>query len=148
MITSLAAYSETRQLISSSHRIFDHHHQAAGQPNSLLFLQVFAAADYFSSNKKFMQNVPPVNVDISELETISNENVGDLIVCIVLDPFLLNIFPTSLLPTGVYLIILAILAWFLSGYICRGLYQLSRIDEKQHAALDAPEAGQSSKKIN
>ena len=95
-----------------------------------------------------MQNVPPVNVDISKLDLILSQNLGDLILLIVLDPFLLNIFPTSLLPTGVYLIILAILAWYLSGYICQGLHQISRIDTKQHATFDAPEARQSSKKVD
>ena len=95
-----------------------------------------------------MQNVPPVNVDISKLNLILSQNVGDLILPTVLDPFLLNIFPTSLLPTGVYLIVLALLAWYLSEYIYQGLYQISRIDTKQHATLDAPEARQSSKKVN
>lgn len=36
-------------------------------PRSLLFLQVLAAADYFSANQSLMQNVPPVHVDIGIL---------------------------------------------------------------------------------
>lgn len=66
----------------------------------------------------------------------------------VLDPFLLNILPRSLLPTGFYLIVLAVLAWYLSGYIWQGLYQISRVREEQDAALDASEAEQRSKKVN
>ncbi len=66
----------------------------------------------------------------------------------VLDPFLLNVLPRSLLPTGVYLIVLAVLAWYLSGYIWQGLYQISQIRQEQHAPFDASEAGQHGKKIN
>ena len=51
------------------------------------------------------------------------------IICIVLDPFLFNILPGSLLPTAVYLTILAILAWLVSGYIWQGLQLLSQSSE-------------------
>jgi hypothetical protein len=36
---------------------------------------------------------------------------------LVLDPFILNIFPKSLVPTAGYLILVALGAWFLSGTI-------------------------------
>lgn len=129
LITSLATYSESRQAIFPSGRGLAHQ-RVAGDPESLLFLQVLAAADYFTTNKTLMQNVPPVNVEI------------------ILDPFLLNVLPRSLLPTGVYLIILAVLAWYLSGYIGQGLHQIAQIQEEQNATLDASEAGQGSKKVN
>lgn len=64
-MTSLATYSESRQASPSPDRGLDHH-RVTRQPDSLLLLQVFAAADYFTTNKTLMQNVPPVNVDISE----------------------------------------------------------------------------------
>jgi hypothetical protein len=35
---------------------------------------------------------------------------------LVLDPYLLNIFPQSLLPTAAYIIVLAVASWFLSGF--------------------------------
>ena len=35
----------------------------------------------------------------------------------VLDPFLLNLLPRSLLPTGIYISVIAIVAWFLSRII-------------------------------
>ena len=66
----------------------------------------------------------------------------------VLDPFLLNVLPRSLLPTSVYLIVLAVLAWYLSGYISQGLYQISKICGDQDAPFDASEAGQRSKKVS
>ena len=46
------------------------HRRVESDLDSLLFLQVFAAADYFTTNKTLMQNVPPVNVDISESDLI------------------------------------------------------------------------------
>ena len=66
----------------------------------------------------------------------------------VLDPYLLNIFPRSLLPTGIYLIILAVLAWYLSNYVSQGLHQISQIGKEQNATFDAPTAGKRSKKVN
>lgn len=69
--------------------------------STFLFLQVFAAADYFSLNRTLMDSVPPVAVDV------------------ILDPCLLNILPKSLLPTGLYLLVIACVAWFVSGRVVR-----------------------------
>ena len=44
----------------------------------------------------------------------------------VLDPFLFNVLPKSLLPTGAYLIVLAVGAWFLSEFVWQHLYRLSQ----------------------
>lgn len=76
---------------------------SSDQSTTFLFLQIYAAADYFSLNKTLMENVPPVHVDV------------------ILDPYLLNIFPQSLLPTAGYLVIVAIIGWFLSGWIYNNL---------------------------
>lgn len=46
-----------------------------------------------------MQNPEPVRTDL------------------ILDRYLANIFPASLLPTAVYLVILAIIAFYVSGWI-------------------------------
>lgn len=69
--------------------------------STFLFLQVFAAADYFSLNQTLMDVVPPVAIDL------------------ILDPYILNIFPKSLLPTGLYLALIGIIAWLASGWILR-----------------------------
>jgi hypothetical protein len=56
------------------------------------------------------------------------------LICEVLDPFLLNVLPRSLAPVGIYITGVAILAWFVSGYIYRWL--LSVVEEspaKAHA---------------
>ncbi|KAM0797577.1 hypothetical protein BDR22DRAFT_436341 [Usnea florida] len=129
LISSLSTYSESRQAIHSSDKHLDQH-QIESSLNSLLFLHVFAAAEYFTTNKTLMQNVPPVNVDI------------------ILDPFLFNILPRSLLPTGVYLIILAVFAWYLSGFIWRALHQITQLRDEQNAPLDVSGSGQWSKKVN
>lgn len=45
----------------------------------------------------------------------------------VLDPFLLNLLPRTLLPTGIYIILIAIVGWYLSRIIWDGLNQLARV---------------------
>lgn len=55
----------------------------------MLFLRVRAAADYFSPDTALMRDVPPVAVDI------------------ILDPFLWNVFPRSLVPTAVWVAVVA-----------------------------------------
>lgn len=80
--------------------------------STYIFLQVFAAADYFSLNQTLMDTVPPVAVDV------------------LLDPYIFNAFPKSLLPTGLYLVLIAVGAWFLSGWISRTLTTFSIGDGK------------------
>lgn len=114
LITSLSTYAYTRQAELNefqvqqlaARRMYDQTYSTAPQ-KSILFLQIFAAADYFSLNKTLMSDVPPVLVDI------------------ILDPYLLNVFPKSLIPTAAYLIVLAVGGWFLSGLIWRQLIQIA-----------------------
>ena len=76
--------------------------------SSTLFLQVYAAADYYTMNQSMMQNPPPVFVDI------------------ILDPYLFNIVPRSLLPTAVYIIILAVGGWYIAKYISAFIQSIAR----------------------
>ncbi|KAE8324307.1 hypothetical protein BDV39DRAFT_119780 [Aspergillus sergii] len=80
-------------------------HDQAPTSDSVLFLRVTAAADYFSLNKTLMENVPPVAADI------------------ILDPFLWNIFPQSLVPTACYICVVGCLAvvigWWVLGELGR-----------------------------
>ena len=69
--------------------------------STFLFLQIFAAADYFSLNETLMKTVPPVAADV------------------ILDPYVLNILPKSLVPIGLYLLLIATGSWFLSVWIFR-----------------------------
>lgn len=108
LVTSLADFSNERQMDAlevsepsiAKRQSFKHSYDDV---SSTLFLHVYAAADYYTTNKTLMEQVPPVYVDI------------------ILDPFLLNVFPRSLVPTASYIILLAVGSWFLSKYISRYL---------------------------
>jgi hypothetical protein len=76
---------------------------SSGSKESLLFLHVRAAADFFTTNKELMSNPPPVNLDI------------------ILDPYVFNVFPKSLGPTAAYIGVLAVGAWFISGSVWKFL---------------------------
>ena len=69
---------------------------------SALFLRIFAAADYYSLDAELMEHVPPVLVDV------------------ILDPFLGNVFPRSLVPTAGWILVVAAVAlfvgWYVTGY--------------------------------
>jgi hypothetical protein len=75
--------------------------------SATLFLRVFAAADYYTTNKTLMENVPAVYVDI------------------ILDPYIFNIFPRSLVPTAAYITLLAIGSWYLAKYINQWVQNLA-----------------------
>ena len=100
LITSLATYSEqrTRQPLTETK------HRTVGEQHSILFLRVQSAADFFTTNTTLMQVPPNVDVDL------------------ILDPYLANVFPRSLVPTGVYVGILAVGSWVLSGVIWKTLF--------------------------
>jgi hypothetical protein len=74
---------------------------------SVLLLQILAAADYFTTNKTLMDEVPPVFVDI------------------ILDPYILNVLPRSLVPTVGYIVVVAIVSWFIALNISGGLQGLA-----------------------
>lgn len=80
---------------------------------STLFLHVQAAADYYTMNQTLMHHVEPVLVDI------------------ILDPFVFNVFPRSLIPTGAYITILAIGSWFLSKKISDWISKIAAISSTE-----------------
>jgi len=69
--------------------------------DSVLFLRIHAAADYFTLNATLMENVPPVLVDV------------------ILDPYLLNVFPRSLVPTAGWVVLVAGFAWVIAKGVVR-----------------------------
>jgi hypothetical protein len=87
---------------------------------SLLFLRIFAAADYYTLDKSLMENVPPVLVDI------------------ILDPYLLNVFPKSLLPTAAYILVVAIASWFISGHVWQIMLKLVASSDEVELERDDP----------
>ncbi|KAI9863836.1 MAG: hypothetical protein M1813_003488 [Trichoglossum hirsutum] len=116
LITSLASYSESQQVLPGAAEEVEPVPRRAPEPglgpgpSSILFLQIFATADYFTSNASLMKNAPPLNVDI------------------ILDPYLFNVFPRSLLPTAAYIALLAVGGWFLSDIIWNYLNDLAQGD--------------------
>lgn len=80
---------------------------------SVLLIQIYAAADYYTTNRTLMEQVPPVFVDI------------------ILDPYVVNIFPESLIPTGCYLIIVSIISWYLAKLIAKWLQMVARTDSSK-----------------
>ncbi len=114
LITSLSTYAHARQAELSDFEVqqlvsrrVDTQASIQSAASSILFVQIFAAADYFSLNKTLMADVPPVLVDV------------------ILDRYLLNIFPQSLVPTAGYIIVLAIIGWFASRTIRLLLVQIA-----------------------
>ncbi|KAE8381047.1 hypothetical protein BDV26DRAFT_105576 [Aspergillus bertholletiae] len=108
LFSSISLYSQTHLASPQSNAIprrSSSFHDQAPTSDSVLFLRVTAAADYFSLNKSLMENVPPVAADI------------------ILDPFLWNIFPQSLVPTACYICAVACLAvaigWWVLGELGR-----------------------------
>jgi hypothetical protein len=100
MSVSRYAYARHASFQPDELRVFQTRSQErqARADTTFLFLQIFAAADYYSLNRSLMNVVPPIHVDI------------------ILDPYLFNIFPKSLGPTAIYIVIIAIVGWFLSGW--------------------------------
>lgn len=119
LISSLSAYSYDRLAVLERHaetedptrrqsRIPMEKSRLEPEPESVLFLQIFTAADYFTVDKALMDNPLPVEVDI------------------ILDPYIFNIFPKSLVPTAVYILIIAVGAWFVSLLVWSGLSNVAQ----------------------
>lgn len=92
----------------------DSHQGAKGALGVAVVLRIQAAADFFTTDKTRMQFPPPVDLDI------------------ILDPYLSNIFPSSLLATAGYIICLAIGSWFISGTIWTRLQTITSGPTREH----------------
>ncbi|KAF7628297.1 hypothetical protein AFLA_003658 [Aspergillus flavus NRRL3357] len=108
LFSSISLYSQAHLASPQSNTVprkSSSFHDQAPTSDSVLFLRVTAAADYFSLNKALMENVPPVAADI------------------ILDPFLWNIFPQSLVPTACYICVVGclavVIAWWVLGELGR-----------------------------
>lgn len=71
------------------------------QLDSVLFLRIHAAADYFTLDQGLMENVPRVIADV------------------ILDPFLGNVFPKSLVPTACWGLVVGIAAVGITRWLVR-----------------------------
>lgn len=69
--------------------------------DSVLFLRIHAAADYFTIEQGLMESVPPVIADV------------------ILDPFLGNVFPKSLVPTACWGLIVGVAAVGIARWVVK-----------------------------
>nr|WNZ75805.1 hypothetical protein [Trichoderma harzianum] len=96
------------QNAKSAHQHQSHQSSQEGSPpnnddNSVLLLRVLAAADYFSHHPSLMKDPPPVLVDL------------------ILDPYLYNVLPQSLVPTVCYLVVVGVVSWFVAKWVASSL---------------------------
>ncbi|ATY58332.1 hypothetical protein A9K55_002567 [Cordyceps militaris] len=117
LMLSLANYSSDRQSDVEDqqpqvHRRRDSSADAKERKASLLLLQVHAAADYFSHHPDLMRNPPPVLVDL------------------ILDPYLFNAVPESLLPTAGYVVLVAVAMLFLAKWIANRMTDIATSEDR------------------
>lgn len=99
LISSLAKYASSRIANREADSSSASYAMPMEQETSLFFLRILAAADYYTDNATLMAKVEHVRADL------------------ILDPFLLNALPRSLLPTVFYIKGVSIMAWLLSRVI-------------------------------
>ena len=68
------------------------------------------------------------------LET--DTTTSSLLMHIVLDPFLLNVLPRSLVPVAAYITLVPVAVWFLSAYVYRWLLLVVEEEPLQKARID------------
>ncbi|KAI2642048.1 hypothetical protein GGS21DRAFT_287944 [Xylaria nigripes] len=107
LISDLSEYASTLQ--SNIENYVDTSSQALARKerDSVVLLRVFAAADFYTRNHTLMKDVPSVHVDI------------------ILDPFVSNLLPRSLLPTVMYIMVVAIVSWFAGKWISSRVSQIA-----------------------
>ncbi|KAL5092542.1 hypothetical protein Trisim1_001095 [Trichoderma cf. simile WF8] len=108
ILSTPALLQSLTQHAKSIHQHQPHqNNQKVSSPNnedhSVLLLRVLAAADYFSHHSSLMKDPPPVLVDL------------------ILDPYLYNVLPQSLLPTVCYLVVVGVVSWFVAKWVAGSL---------------------------
>ncbi|KAI1825350.1 hypothetical protein F4861DRAFT_538035 [Xylaria intraflava] len=112
LTSDLAEYASTLQSNTKDHAISSQALETY-RKHPVMLLRVLAAADFYTTNHTLMENVPPVHVDI------------------IMDPFISNILPRSLIPTVAYIIVVAIVSWFMGNWISSWVCQIAAQPTKQ-----------------
>lgn len=119
LITSLHNYSISRQDSPAKDATSQGRSGGGEHLSSVLLLRIDTAADYFTTDRELMRRPEPVLADV------------------ILDPFVLNILPRTLLPTVGYVILVAAASWVLASRLLmpwvRGL-MVDDGDDSQHGA--------------
>lgn len=100
LIASLYNYSMSRQSLPNPIKEQEHH-TATERESSVLFLRISAAAEYFTINSTLMNHPKPVLTDL------------------ILDPFLFNVLPRTLVPTVGFVVLVAVVSWVLGAKVIR-----------------------------
>lgn len=125
LIQDLASFSEQQQPVQREDVLLDDFQDYTTRPESVLFVRVWSAADFFTTKRHLMHNPPPVNVELSTFGLRDwPVSLSDLVA--VLDPFALNVFPKSLLPTAAYIVVLTAGSWWVSGAVWSTLKSYSK----------------------
>ncbi|KAF2397233.1 hypothetical protein EJ06DRAFT_454058, partial [Trichodelitschia bisporula] len=107
LLSTVVAYSESRLSPSCPENPIT---RTKNKDGAVLFLQVQSSADFFTNNRTLMNNTPLVGVDL------------------ILDPYLLNIFPSSLLPTAGFITVVGIGSWVLASVVWTRLSSIGASD--------------------
>ncbi|KAH7155326.1 hypothetical protein B0J13DRAFT_618782 [Dactylonectria estremocensis] len=107
LIQSLAEYANSRLPTRSNGGQVPSPDGQKERKSSALLLQVRASADYFTDHAVLMQEPPPVLADL------------------ILDPYVYNTVPRSLLPTIGYLVLVSLVAWFVARTIASKLQSIA-----------------------
>ncbi|RCI16669.1 hypothetical protein L249_2213 [Ophiocordyceps polyrhachis-furcata BCC 54312] len=110
LIQSLFDYASSRREVDVPADAGDN--TSPQSQESVLLLHVRAAADYFTDDVQLMRHAPPVLVDL------------------ILDPFLYNLVPLSLVPTAGFLVLVAVVTWFVAQWVSSGLGSVAQHPEK------------------
>ncbi|KAI0445533.1 hypothetical protein F4803DRAFT_548050 [Xylaria telfairii] len=114
LAAELSAYANTRQSNMNNHVPMPSSQTLElGMDSSVLLLRIIAAADFYTTNHTLMKDAPPIFVDI------------------ILDPFILNVLPRSLLPTVIYIVAVAIVSRFVGKWISSWVRQIAIEPTKQ-----------------
>ncbi|KAI0506579.1 hypothetical protein F5B22DRAFT_441905 [Xylaria bambusicola] len=113
LISELSEYASKPLPNINSHVSISSQILEPGVEESVQLLRIITAADFYTTNHTLMRNVPPVSVDI------------------ILDPFILNILPQSLLSTAIYTTAVALFSWFVGKWISSCVRQIAAEPTKQ-----------------
>lgn len=109
LMQSLADYAYSRQSSTDSQEDREEGERSA----SVLLLQIKASADYFTDDAALMRDPPPVLVDL------------------ILDPYLYNLIPRSLVPTIGFLVLVGLVAWFVARSVASKLQLIAVAGESR-----------------
>ncbi|KAF4581950.1 hypothetical protein GQ602_006574 [Ophiocordyceps camponoti-floridani] len=113
---SLNDYASSRRGVIDT--IVPSHQQLPERKTSALLLHVRAAANYFTDDHQLMKLPPPVLVDL------------------ILDPYLYNVVPRSLVPIAGYLVLVGVVTWFLAQGIASSLESVAASSQRHANKCD------------